>query len=365
MEVIEQKHLTDGRNYNAVDLAKFICSILVMTVHIYPFGFSDETGPIRYMNDLFENYLSRIAVPFFFVCSGFFLYKKTTLPSFHFGPTKKYALRLLRLYFVWTLIYFPLAYKEFPIDEKGMAYAILTYVKRCVFTGSYTHLWYLNAAIFAVLLISLLLYKKVSPPKMMGAALILYIIGLFAQSWFGFIAPLRESAPVLWSMLKLVERIIETTRNGLFEGFLFVGFGMLFAYYRFPISRKMSLFGFIFSMILMFAEFSLLEHFGFAREHDMYLFLVPASFFGFSLVYQIELPDRPIYKTLRTLNSLIFYSNLWVRSAVGKTLKMIYEPLPRTCLLFILTLAVTVTGSLIVMKLADLRGFRWLKKMYT
>ncbi len=359
-------NLTDRQtDYNSIDLVKFICSILVVSIHIAPFGSSGEMGLISCMNYGVQNYLARIAVPFFFVSSGFFLYKKTSLKSFSFNPTKKYALRLFKLYIIWTLIYFPLSFKEFFSDEKGVIHAILSYIRNCIFTGSYSHLWYLNASIFAVLLISFLLYKRINPKKMIIVALFLYLIGLFAQSWFGFIAPLRELSPSFWSLLKLAQEIIVNTRDGLFEGFLFVGFGMLFAYYRFNISKKMSLVGFIISMLLMLIEVSLLKHFDFIRENDLYLFLIPASFFGFSFVYQIELPNNSIYKTLRTLSTLIYFLHPWVGIVVRKTFKFIYEPLSKTCLVFILTLVITIIGSLIIMKMSNLRKFKWLKNLYT
>jgi len=58
--------------YGAVDLMKFLCVILIISSH-----YCNEymAGNI---NTLLENAMSLyvIAVPFFFACSGFFLFKK-------------------------------------------------------------------------------------------------------------------------------------------------------------------------------------------------------------------------------------------------------------------------------------------------
>lgn len=291
-----------------------------------------------------------------------FLYRKTSLESFDFKPTLKYALRLFKLYIIWTLIYFPLSCRTFVLDEKGLLHAVAAYIRNCVFTGSQGHLWYLPATIFSVLLISILLYKGASPKKMFIAAFILYIIGLFAQSWFGVIAPMRELAPSLWSLLKIFQRIIVTTRDGLFEGFLFVCIGMLFAFYEFNISKKKALLGFIISMFL---EAVLLKYFGFVKKTDIYLFLVPAAFFAFAFISQVKLKDSPIYKTLRILSSLIYYSHIWVKIVVGKMLKIIYEPLSESCLVFLFTLIISVIGSFVVIKLSEVKKFHFLKKLYT
>ncbi len=357
----------DKQNYNSIDLAKFICSILVVTIHILPFGYHGKTGIISYLNlnYIVQQYLARIAVPFFFVCSGFFLYKKTSLTNFTFESTKKYALRLLRLYITWTLIYFPLSLNRFLKNENGIIYGTLVYIRDFVFTAIYTNLWYLKATAFAVLLISFLLYKKVTPKKIIATAFVFYMIGLFAQSWFGFITPLRKLTPFIWSLLKIVEELIVTTRNGLFFGFIFVGIGMIFAFYKVNISKNKALIGFIVSMFLMLIEVFLLKYFGFIREFNMYLFLVPASFFGFSFVHQIRLKNSTIYKTLRILSSLIFYTHLWVSYITSKILAIICKPLVNTCLLFIVTLILTIAVSMIILKLSELQKFKWFKKLYT
>ena len=49
------------QNYNAIDLTKFICSILVVAIHIKPFG---DNVDFHFLNYGIQNYLARIAVPF-------------------------------------------------------------------------------------------------------------------------------------------------------------------------------------------------------------------------------------------------------------------------------------------------------------
>lgn len=59
------------QNYNAVDLIMLMCAILVVAIHIAPFG-TDSTGVLAGLNWVFQSYLARIAVPFFFIASGYF-----------------------------------------------------------------------------------------------------------------------------------------------------------------------------------------------------------------------------------------------------------------------------------------------------
>lgn len=60
-------------NYNSFDVAKFICSIMVVIIHVYPFGVQETPNIFSHINFTLQNGLCRIAVPLFFVFSGFFL----------------------------------------------------------------------------------------------------------------------------------------------------------------------------------------------------------------------------------------------------------------------------------------------------
>ncbi|MCH5188171.1 MAG: acyltransferase [Oscillospiraceae bacterium] len=354
-----------GKQYNAIDLAKFLCAILVVTIHVSPFGNAYKTGSLAFFNHSVQNYLARIAVPFFFVSSGFFLFQKTNSENFNIQVTKKYVLKLFKLYLIWSAVYLPLNIILFFRDNKGIFHAILIYIRNFIFDGSYYHLWYVPAAIFAVALISVLLYKRVTPKKILIIAGVFYIAGLFDQSWFGFIEPLILRSHYIWKMRMLVQNIIVTTRNGLFEGFLFAGIGMYFACCKVNISRKHALMGFIISMLLMAVEAFTVIHFNIARAYNMYLFLVPAVFYMFLIVRDTELPDSKIYKSLRILSQLIYFMHIWVLVVVDAALSIIDPGLEKTSLRFVLILFTTIICSIIVMKISDFSKFKWLKKLYS
>lgn len=96
------------------------------------------------------------------------------------------------------------------------------------------------------------------------------MIGLFAQSWFGFIKPIQETIPYLWEGMILFKKVIGTTRNGLFEGLFFVTIGMLFAYHKNPFSRRQTLLGFVISLGLLLIEVILLESNELIRSYDLF-----------------------------------------------------------------------------------------------
>ena len=353
------------RQYNAIDLAKFVCAILVVMIHVAPFGNATSHSLFAYFNFGIQNYFARIAVPFFFVSSGFLLFRKASYERFNYDRSKNYIIRMLRLYVIWTIIYFPFVFRSFFYDEKGFIYAVLSYVRNLFFTGSFTHLWYFPALIFAVILISFSLYIGVKPYGILSVAFAFYILGLLAQSWYGLILPIHESMPSIWNLLKATQLIIVTTRDGLFEAFFFVSMGMYFAFFEVKMSIKNALLLFVFSMILMGAEVFFLQYIGFIREYDMYFFLVPVTFFFFCLIITVKLPDRPIYKTLRMLSSLIFYSHLWINLVVSKALQVLFEKIYGSYFHFLITIIITIVFSYVILKMSGRQRLKWLKTLYT
>ena len=73
------------RKYNSLDLLKILLSVLVVCIHTFPLQ-----SYSRIVNAFLVNELSRIAVPLFFIISGFFY-------------SKNPGGGILRKYFLYTL----------------------------------------------------------------------------------------------------------------------------------------------------------------------------------------------------------------------------------------------------------------------
>ena len=79
------------RNYN-IDTMKCFCIIAVVCIHTCPFA-EKSLG-------LIINVISRVAVPLFFISSGYLFYSK-----FSKKYTKRYFIKILKIYISWTLFY--------------------------------------------------------------------------------------------------------------------------------------------------------------------------------------------------------------------------------------------------------------------
>ena len=89
--------------YNGFDIAKFIMAIFVVTLHAHPF--SDISFGLNY---IITNGLTRVAVPYFFMVSGFLLFRKMSLYELDIAKIKRYLIHIFRLYVIWTIIYLPI-----------------------------------------------------------------------------------------------------------------------------------------------------------------------------------------------------------------------------------------------------------------
>lgn len=322
-----------ARNCNSIDLFKFICSILVFCVHI-PLFDGDISPVMHYLNFGIQHYLARIAVPFFFVSSGYFLFRKMTLDHLDYERIKSYCFKILRLYATWNIL--------------------------LVFGGT-TQLWYLSATVVAIILLSICFHLRFSFRRIGFIAATLYIIGLLGDSYYGIVSPLTAHR---WIdlLFKAYTHVFHTTRNGLFMGFIFILMGASFAHKENLPKPKQSLIAFLCSMMLLFAEVFTLEHFDLPVDHNMYLSLLPAVYFLFSLVLQIDLKDRPIFKRLRTMGLWIYFTHLLLDRCVRLALSAANQlfGFHMFQLRFLLGLIVTLAFSFAAETLSRKKRFNWL-----
>lgn len=143
-------------NYDALDVMKWICSILVVIIHCKPFQpYSDL------LNVLTAEGICRIAVPFFYCTSGLLLAEKLTDRT----ACKKALMSNLRLYVLWSVPYFLIGLANNSLADQ-LRYTVID-------GGSYYHFWYLLAMLYALPLMPFLAHRK-------SLTLVLMVIPLWA-----------------------------------------------------------------------------------------------------------------------------------------------------------------------------------------
>lgn len=136
---------------STIDLAKYVASVMIVAIHTGLFSDVNEN-----LSFVVVNIVCRLAVPFFAVCSGYFIggrleFDKTMLCSSHNKAVFiKQWKKLILLYGVWSVIYL---FHSIPMwIEIGWfsPFAFVDYAIGAVTNGSHYHFWYLWGMIYTL-----------------------------------------------------------------------------------------------------------------------------------------------------------------------------------------------------------------------
>jgi len=201
--------MKDKKYYYGIDVFKLVCSLLVVSIHT---SVLMEIGDPLY--SIFHDYITRYAVPFFFISSGFFfsdiLHASQTTLEIRAG-IKKYAFRLLRPFLLWGSLYFLLSLAETVLlDHTPAADAFIGKLHMLAVESPGGGLWYVQALLW-LLLILIITYRNEGQLKWyLSVAAVFYVIqGLWSSST----GPVFPAAHAAYYSVFLSER-----------GFLFYGF---------------------------------------------------------------------------------------------------------------------------------------------
>jgi Acyltransferase family. len=137
--------------YAGIDILKFLFVFCIIGGHVSVIN----SLPLY----LFFNSFCRMCVPYYFIASGYFCYKKAGVDRNSLNKSTNYLKKIFRLYLIWTMIYLPSIFKGMFLDNpkghSGLYIFIRWFVLQFILSGNDTHLWYLNATIIAIVLIGL------------------------------------------------------------------------------------------------------------------------------------------------------------------------------------------------------------------
>ena len=285
--------MTARRGYPAVDRFRVAAALLVVCIHTAPLASFSAAA------DFALKTLARLAVPFFFTATGFFLLGELVRPGLRPRTLSPGVRRFLKktgvLYAACTVLYLPVTLYagNFPVEN-----VLGELVRDAVLDGTFYHLWYLPAALLGVLVVCGLL-RFLRPGAAAGVCGALYLAGLLGDSWYG----LAKQLPALKAGYDALFGVMDYTRNGLFFAPAFLMLGALLA--GFPARRRprACLAGLGCSLALLFAEAFGLRALGWPRHDSMYLALVPCACFLFLCLLVPRGGDAPF---LREFSMLVY-----------------------------------------------------------
>ena len=290
-------------NKNVFDLVKFIMAIFVVGIHTHPL--ENVQSPI--VQSIFDTAFS-LAVPFFFLCSGYLLARKMQ-GDYNSGENRelirKMLFRILKKYLIWMAIYFPLAVYGYAKSDYSPVQCAVYYLRGLLLVGEHYHsypLWYLLSTVFACLFILILYKLKCSHKAVVGIGFAVIIIA-FATA---FLINYNGSLP---RMLDLYCGVIRNTiiNPRILFGMFYFPFGMSLARKELPLPLAIIMFaaGFIGRCIFIDNIFI------------AYVFLLMSAVGFFAIVLRVNLKPSKIYYPLRKASKSIYLIHMYVWTAVS------------------------------------------------
>ncbi len=280
------------RELGSVDLVKFIASVMIFLLHN---GMLKQWENVRFA----EEVLSRWGVPFFFLSSAYFLFRKGEGGNITGEQLRGYARRIALLYAGWFVFNLPsVAYMHFIQYKVNELHTWVVFVKNAFFSASFTGSWFLTSCVFGAWLVWLL-SRRLSTGRV-----------VFATAWVYAIC-------VLTSMYKgIIPKAIVGVLNfcvfplNIFNGCFYFAVGKAIAENeeriraRFP--RPVCAACFLVAYALYFGEIAFARRAGIFSKTDVGVFLIPASIALF--LFCLETGARvPGGRLLRKMSTIFFF----------------------------------------------------------
>ena len=223
---------------SAIDIAKYVAAILVVAIHTRLFA--DVSAELDFA---FVDIVCRLAVPFFAVCTGFYLAKAIAAQG-NLTSVWRSLRKVMVMYTGWSMVYLLIHLIDWHNSGTLCSEYLVGWCKSFFVSSSYYHLWYLSALIYALPIYALII--KLAPPQIfLVIAVPLWIykavsygyVDFLSSVWkdvFSFSFPIEAlitgvifMLPLLLAGAWLANRNIEEMNEKTLSIISFVGFSLL------------------------------------------------------------------------------------------------------------------------------------------
>lgn len=269
-----------NENLNMLCAVQYFLSVLVIMLHCV------KIFPNDFIHFVQKSIFSRMAVPFFIVCSSYMIRLKQAKDPIYFS---KYIKKSCATYIKWSIIFFPYAINYFQNQHFSLLFAPIALTVGVLYTGMCYHLWYIPAFLFGVYIVN----KLISIFSLKRAVIIsslLYLIGCI-ETYSSYL-----QGTVIFDAYLVYAKYFFTTRNGLFYVPIYVCLGYILYDYRFSdIFCKNYTKKFLFSLVLFIME-GFFIFFKQGIDKNFFVMLAPYTLFFFNwCVRTYAFRDRDLF----------------------------------------------------------------------
>lgn len=289
------------QQYNSIDLVKFLMAFAVIAIHTCPLNHCKNELVLSIYNNLVN-----IAVPFFFLASGYLLSRKITFSDevTDIAVIKRYMWKILKMYLLWMVIYTPLSVWHMVERNISFAAAVREYLQGLFFKGLQYNswpLWYLLSTVYTLLIIILLRKLKVGPKGLLVMGLIFSIISIGTDC-------LADTQSHATAVVMAQQMISNTVYNGrMFGGMIYLPIGIYLG------SKKQHnrFYGSV--MVICFILNCMIENFVVSS-----CLLIFTSIGFFEVIANLDLKEHPAYYMCRKMSIILYLIHMYIWSIYYK-----------------------------------------------
>lgn len=319
-----------------IDLCRLVAALMIVAIHTYPFEIINNN-----LDYLITRVLFRIAVPLFFMITGYFLLPKALK---HKEKIIDYLKKIIKLYFISIIIYLPInIYMDYFRKSN-----LLEIIKDLLMNGTFYHLWYFPALILGVTLVYIMI-KKMNQKTISIIVFLLYLFGLLGDSYYGF----TKNIFFLKDLYNLIFKLFSYTRNGLFYAPIFIYIGYILNNKPNKLSYQKNIILIFISTISLLIEGTLLYYLKIPKHTSMYLSLLPLSYLIFNLLINTKLTTN---KKIRNIATLLYILHPLFIVVIRFCFKLVNleAPLANNMFNYLIVSISTIIFSIIIINLKEL-----------
>lgn len=342
------------KNNDVLDAFKFIAALSVVGIHTFP-------SKSILGSDL--KILARFSVPFFFIVSGYFLFKKI---SFREKEKDKkilfnYIKRILKVYLSWLIFYIPffivsiMNFVKGEMDLRGKISFILSillgYVPRIGVS------WYLIALVMSVFIIYYI-RSYFGEKVLLTIGIVSFLIGVFTSTygkWYFDIEWIKQ-VPFYGSIsFSIISTIC----------YVIIGYFLANYVFEKPLNNLFLVLGIVIFSYVGLKEVKFAQQLGVFYDAQNYFTLPIVAVLVVILSFNLENIRIPGSDFLRKSSIIIYlaqnpikYLLFYAASQLGIQ-KLTYDNFKT----YVVQVFLLIVFSYIIIKLSELRQFYWLKNL--
>ena len=344
LHISEKKY--EKTQYYGLDLLKLLMALLVAARHVIQIYYPAESR----WRLVIGNWLSNLAVPVFFVIAGFLLFKKLT--NTNWTIIRRYVCRILKLYILWCIIYWPIDIYNCHQSGEPVLKTILFYFQSFLFSSTITQLWYLPALATACLIVWAGYKAGLKIWMLLWLTSLLFIFGCSCNNQYF----LEHSPRKIQEFIHWYAPIFLTTRNGVFYGSLYVTLGLWFSRKQWHMPPLLAAAGSLIFLGVMYKEVSTFSN------ANMVFSAVPTVVCLVELAMGLKGNSSRFFLFLREQSQWIYFSHYYFIHLFSWTIH--YNPLPMTKKNIMLSVLVPMfLFTFFISFLSHRQHGQWLRKL--